>query len=312
MPHLRTPTLFAAVLGLALVGVAATSGRQVLAAGTQIRTFVATTGSDSNPCSRIAPCRTFAAALAQTASGGEIVALDSGGYGSVTITQAVTIVAAPGIQASIAPTTGAAITVIAGASDVVVLRNLYLNAQGANYGVRYLTGAALHIEQLVINGFTSIGIAMTKFTADPSELYVADTVVRNGSSHGIYLYSDSVITNVSIVRARVEDPDVVVAAERITAVGREGDARAVVRPGRLAVIECAPRQLVLLRAVRRDGPDVVAAVTVGKEGDPFAIRRPDRLPRVVEDVGDTCRGTAGSRQCPDASLQIDGERAAIG
>jgi hypothetical protein len=202
MRRLRTPALFAAVLVLA-VAVAATSSRPALAVGSQIRTFVASTGSDANPCSRVAPCRTFGAALAQTASGGEIVALDSGGYGAVTISQAVTIVAAPGIQASISPSSGTAITVDAGPSDVVVLRNLYLNAQGGENGVRYLGAAALHVEQLVINGFTNAGIWMILLTT-ASDLYVADTIIRNNGSSGIQLSSASGIADVSIVRTRLE------------------------------------------------------------------------------------------------------------
>ena len=212
----RTPALFAAVLGLVLIGLATSSTHPALAVGTQIRTFVASTGSDANPCSRVAPCRTFGAALAQTASGGEIVALDSGGYGAVTISQAVTIVAAPGIQASISPSSGAAITVSAGASDVVVLRNLYLNAQGAEYGIWYQAAAALHIENLVINGFTTIGIYMNLATA--SDLYVADTIVRNNGNQGIYLYSNSGIADVSIVRTLLEhNGDGIVAADNVRA-----------------------------------------------------------------------------------------------
>jgi hypothetical protein len=202
MRRLRTPALFAAVLALALA-FAASSGRPALAVGSQIRTFVASTGSDANPCSRVAPCRTFGAALAQTASDGEIVALDSGGYGAVTISQAVTIVAAPGIQASISPSSGPAITVNAGASDVVVLRNLYLHAQGGNTGILYHAGAALHVENVVINGFTGNGIEMILVTA--SDLYVADTIVRNTGNTGIALASISGIANVSIVRARLEN-----------------------------------------------------------------------------------------------------------
>ena len=201
MRRLRTPALFAVVLAIALA-FAVSSGRPALAVGSQIRTFVASTGSDANPCSRIAPCRTFGAALAQTASGGEIVALDSGGYGAVTISQAVSIVAAPGIQASISPSSGAAITVSAGPSDAVVLRNLYLNAQGGQSGIEYYSAAALHVENLVINGFTNIGIFMDLATA--ADLYVADTIIRN-SGGGIYLSSGSGIANVSIVRARVEN-----------------------------------------------------------------------------------------------------------
>ena len=203
MRRLRTPALFAAVLGLVLLGFAATSGRPALAVGSQIRTFVASAGSDANPCSRVAPCRTFGAALAQTAGGGEIVALDSGGYGAVTINQAVTIVAAPGVHASISPSSGAAIIVDAGPTDVVVLRNLYLNAQGGATGVLYLAAAALHVENLVINGFANYGISMGLATA--ADLYVADTIVRNTGNSGIYLLNSSGIANVSIARTRLEN-----------------------------------------------------------------------------------------------------------
>ena len=202
MRRLRTPALFAAVLAIALA-FAASSSRPALAVGSQIRTFVASTGSDANPCSRVAPCRTFGAALAQTAGGGEIVALDSGGYGAVVISQAVTIVAAPGIQASISPSSGTAITVNAGPSDVVVLRNLYLNAQGGEIGIAYYAARALHVEQLVINGFASDGILMNLGTA--ADLYVADTIIRNTTGGiGIYLFSYSGIAKVSIVRTRLE------------------------------------------------------------------------------------------------------------
>src|SRR6266571_6657569 len=79
------------------------------------RTFVsAATGNDANPCTRTAPCRNFAAAIAQTQSGGEVVVLDSGGYGTVTITQAVSLVAPAGVYAGISVFSGTGITVNAG------------------------------------------------------------------------------------------------------------------------------------------------------------------------------------------------------
>jgi hypothetical protein len=202
MHRQRLLALALSVLVVATV-IAAVSTRPALAVGSQIRTFVASTGSDANPCSRVAPCRTFGAALAHTASGGEIVALDSGGYGAVTINQAVTIVAAPGIQASISPSSGAAITVDAGPGDGVVLRTLSLNAPGGQYCIAYYSAAALHVENLVINGFTSYGIFMNLTSA--SELYVADTIVRNPGNGGSTLSSGSGIADVSIVRARLEN-----------------------------------------------------------------------------------------------------------
>jgi hypothetical protein len=101
----------------------------------------------------------------------------------------VTIVAAPGVRASISPSSGAAIYVQAGPTDTVVLRNLNLNGQGANYGVHYVTAGSLHLENLTISGFAIYGIEMTVF--GPSDLYVADTVIRGNGFGGMYLYSST-------------------------------------------------------------------------------------------------------------------------
>src|SRR5262245_3518643 len=55
------------------------------------RTWVSGVGDDVNPCSRTAPCKTFAGAISKTAAGGEINCLDPGGFGAVTITKSITI-----------------------------------------------------------------------------------------------------------------------------------------------------------------------------------------------------------------------------
>src|SRR5215467_8341508 len=83
------------------------------------RTFVSGLGSDSNPCARTAPCRTFTQALLGTAAGGEVVVLDSAGYGAFTITQPVSIIAPPGVYAGISVFSGDGITITAGGSDTV-------------------------------------------------------------------------------------------------------------------------------------------------------------------------------------------------
>src|SRR5438105_1908836 len=76
------------------------------------RTAVSVNGSDSNPCTVASPCRSFSAAIAQTASGGDVVALDSGGYGTFIVNQSVTLEAAPGVYAGI--------TVPSGGTGVIV------------------------------------------------------------------------------------------------------------------------------------------------------------------------------------------------
>ena len=75
------------------------------------RTFVASVGSDAGPCSITAPCRGFAAAVTKTSAGGEVIVLDSAGYGAVTITKSVSIIAPPGVYAGISVFSGNGITV---------------------------------------------------------------------------------------------------------------------------------------------------------------------------------------------------------
>src|SRR5215471_13629595 len=81
----------------------------------QQRTFVSGGGNDLNACSRTAPCRTFGHAISQTSVGGEVIVLDSAGYGAFTITQAVSIIAPPGIYAGISVFSGDGIDINAGA-----------------------------------------------------------------------------------------------------------------------------------------------------------------------------------------------------
>src|SRR5499425_2642996 len=91
------------------------------------RTWVSGVGDDANPCSRTAPCKTFAGAISKTAPGGEIDALDPGGFGAVTITKAMTIDGGGGMVASILSSGVNGVIVSAAATDVIVLRNLRIS-----------------------------------------------------------------------------------------------------------------------------------------------------------------------------------------
>src|SRR5882672_8123164 len=117
-----------------------------LASAQASRTWVSGVGNDADPCSRTAPCKTFAGAISKTAPGGEIDALDPGGYGAVTITKAITIDGGGGQVASVLVSGTNAIVVQAGANDVVTLRNIRINGivgspSGAGLnGIRFLSG----------------------------------------------------------------------------------------------------------------------------------------------------------------------------
>src|SRR5436853_2471004 len=108
------------VLGVLVFGTAIMQGQAS-------RTWVSGVGDDANPCSRTAPCKTFAGAISKTAPGGEVDALDPGGFGAVTITKAITIDGGGGQVASelVSGTNG--IVVQAGANDTVILRNIRIN-----------------------------------------------------------------------------------------------------------------------------------------------------------------------------------------
>src|SRR5438309_4396899 len=135
------------------------AGPVSIASGSAQRSFVsANHGNDANPCTVTLPCRNFAAAIAQTVAGGEVVVLDSGGYGPVTIGSSIALIAPPGVYAGITAFSGDAITIIAGASDVVTLRGLTLNGLGGVYGVQFISGGALYAQQLTIKNFSSYGI----------------------------------------------------------------------------------------------------------------------------------------------------------
>jgi hypothetical protein len=125
------------------------------------------------------------------------VALDSGGYGSLSITKAVTVTG-EGVHASITAAAGTAVSVSAGGTDVVVLRSITVFGRGtAATGVAYTSGAALHLENCFIFGFTTQGINSTA----AGQLFVSDTVVRdNTGATGISITAG----NAAIDRSRVD------------------------------------------------------------------------------------------------------------
>jgi hypothetical protein len=153
-----------------------------LAFGQARRTFVSGVGDDVNPCSRTAPCKTFAGAISKTAVEGEIDVLDPGDFRALTIQHSISIVADGVLAGVLLGTNG--ITVSAGPNDVVVLRGLTFDgSSGARVsGIRFNSGAALHIENCTINSFqTGINIAPSA----AGRIFIKNTVVRNSTGNAI-------------------------------------------------------------------------------------------------------------------------------
>jgi hypothetical protein len=169
------------------------------------RTWVSGVGDDVNPCSRTAPCKTYAGAISKTARDGEISTLDPGGFGAVTITKSITINGGGGGQGygSIlaASVNGVIINITDPADTRKSVRLDWLNINGASTGldgVRFLAGNVLHVSNTLIDGFTSDGIETNVTTANV-QLIVENTRVRNCVGSGIRVNG----TNAAQVRATI-------------------------------------------------------------------------------------------------------------
>jgi hypothetical protein len=149
------------------------------------RTFVASSGADANACSRAAPCRSFAAALMHTDPSGEIVVLDSAGYGPVTIAQSVSIIAPPGVYAGISVATGGSNGIFVNGAKVV-LRGLAINGVDptSGSGIFVFDAGEVHIERCVVSNMGGEGIWIAPGVGTP-KVHVSDTIVRSNGGNGI-------------------------------------------------------------------------------------------------------------------------------
>lgn len=165
-------------------------GLSTVAHAQATRTWVSGVGDDVNPCSRTAPCKTFAGAISKTAACGEISVLDPGGFGAVTITKGITI-NGTGTLAGILALNVTGVIVNAGVNDVIILRDLSINGAcgTTGSGIRYLAGATLMVDHCSIYDFrgttttNGLGIDVAKTAA--GNLKVLDTIIENVGQDGI-------------------------------------------------------------------------------------------------------------------------------
>ena len=165
------------------------------------RTWVSGVGDDVNPCSRTAPCKTFAGAISKTQIAGEIDALDDGGFGAVTVTKSITIEGGGHIASVLASgTTGINVnittTTTADPKQSVILRRLTITGTGTSTcsgvtcglptgirGINFTAGKQLSVESCYISAFTNEGIRILQ-TAQ-SQTFITDTVVENCGANGL-------------------------------------------------------------------------------------------------------------------------------
>jgi hypothetical protein len=210
-----TRNLYVGRVLLALVPFLTISSAAQATLATWNRVFISTTGNDANNCSDPAtPCRTFAGAQAQTNAGGEIIAMATGGYGQLNITQSVTINGPVGVVIfSNYPVS------VNAPGATVVLRGLTIDGTGTatGHGINVASVGNLHIESCVITGFPVaygpgplpgspgplIGGNGIHF-ASPGNLYVKDTIARGNGAVGIWVAPSSGTALASVDHCRLE------------------------------------------------------------------------------------------------------------
>jgi hypothetical protein len=148
------------------------------------RTWVSGVGDDANPCSRTAPCKTFAGAISKTAAFGEINCLDPGGFGAVTITKSISIICQAGTAGVLVAGTNG-ITVAVAATDRVVLDGLDFEGLHSGLdGVQMTTGGKLIIRNCTIRNFNNNGVEITAPAASPAPRVLIQNSLITGNAGG--------------------------------------------------------------------------------------------------------------------------------
>ncbi|CAM5517018.1 hypothetical protein MAUB1S_08627 [Mycolicibacterium aubagnense] len=180
---MKSLQLWLSVLALAVASLFFVSGAQAQAT----RTWVSGVGDDVNPCSRTAPCKTFAGAISKTADGGIINCLDPGAFGTLTITKSITLDCI-GVHAGMLSSGTNGINVNGSGIDVI-LRGLSIEGAGTTpglNGVNFLNGASLQIDECKILGFTSASGTGVNFAPSANAtLAITNSVISsNGTASG--------------------------------------------------------------------------------------------------------------------------------
>ena len=160
------------------------------------RTWVSGVGDDANPCSRTAPCKTWAGAIVKTAAGGEIDNLDAGGFGALTITKSITLDGGGGAVASTLTSGTNGIVVAAGSTDVVIIRNIRfqgLLGNGSSPGtsginaIQFTSGSRLVLDHVDIYGFNN-NCVFINLSANGTAL-IRNSTIQNCTATGVQVTS---------------------------------------------------------------------------------------------------------------------------
>jgi hypothetical protein len=170
-----------------MLAAALTCSLHVVPAHARARVFVASYGNDASPCTFGSPCKTFQHAHDVVDAGGEVAAIDSAGFGPLTINKAVSITSPDGVEAGIVAVGGYAIDIKAGPNDVIVLRGLTLDGSGVGGGgILLSSGGSLTVTNCVVRNFTGSGIIIQSGVSTTVYFAIINTQIFNNSFVGLY------------------------------------------------------------------------------------------------------------------------------
>ena len=192
---------------VAAIAIAATMGYAAPASAQATRTWVSGVGDDVNPCSRTAPCKTFAGAISKTAAGGEINCLDPGGFGAVSIIKSMTISCPYTEGGALAGGNGITFNMPA-TTDVGFIRGLDIfGVNPPTHGVRFVNNGSLHIEDCTIRRFNAANSFGVSFQpSGTSALFISRTTIAsngNGATGGGILIQPTSTGNARVTLDRV-------------------------------------------------------------------------------------------------------------
>jgi hypothetical protein len=192
----------------ALIGTLFVAGLAIAPAHAQAtRTWVSGVGDDANPCSRTAPCKTFAGAISKTAAAGEIDVLDPGGFGAVTITKAISIYNDGVGEAGVLVSGTNGIVIAAATTDVVNLRGLIFDGlNSSNSGVQINTAGRVTIQNCVIQEFGPSAAGINVTPSNSMTLKIMDSTIINNNNIGVNIKpSGGATVYASIDRTRIDN-----------------------------------------------------------------------------------------------------------
>lgn len=222
------------------------------------RTWISGVGDDANPCSRTAPCKTFAGAISKTAARGEINVLDSGGFGGVTITKSITL-KAEGVLGGMLVAGTSGIIINAAATDTIVLDGLDIEGLGATgnstNGINILSARDVIVRNSSIRGFTNAasgnGIAIN--SANKVTLTVENSLIFN-TNIGVAVISPGLNGSARIYNSQIINSTI--AGIRVSGAGNRAQISNV-------VIDRAAKSLEILTGgvINSFGDNILAAPT---------------------------------------------------